>query len=79
MNGSNIGLGKNCTVAVCSYCSKNVSVVGMEEAALMSHMKSKKHVERSPSDQCIKSLMPLTPAPQLIILKISLFGVLSFQ
>ena len=50
----------------------------MEEAALTSHMKGKKHVERSPSDQCIKSLMPLTPLP-LIILKTILSGVWSFQ
>ena len=51
----------------------------MEKAALMSHMKSKKHVESSLSDQCIKSLMPQTLVPPLIILKISLSGVLSFQ
>ena len=44
----------------------------MEEAALTSHMKDKKHVDRSPSDQYIKSLMPPTPAPPLIISKISL-------
>ena len=35
----------------------------MREAALTSHMKEKNHVERSPSDQCIKSMMP--PAPEL--------------
>ena len=44
----------------------------MEEAALTSHMKDKKHVDRSPSNQYIKSLMPPTPAPPLIISKISL-------
>ena len=44
------------TVAICNYCSKDVSVANMEEAALKSHMKGKKDVERSPSDQCIKSL-----------------------
>ena len=44
----------------------------MEETALTSHMKDKKHVDRSPSDQYIKSLMPPTPAPPLIISKISL-------
>ena len=75
MNGSNIWLGKKWHVAICNYCSKDVSVANMEEAALTSHMKGKKHVERSPSDQCIKSLMPPTPAPPLIILKISLSGV----
>ena len=42
----------------------------MEEAALTSHTKGKKHVERSPSEQCIKSLTPPTPAPPLIILKL---------
>ena len=72
MNGSSIGLGKNDNVAICNYYSKDVSVANMEEVALMSYMKGKKHVERSPSDQCIKSLMPPTPALPLIILKISL-------
>ena len=47
----------------------------MEEAALTSLIEDKKHVEGSPSDQCIKSLMPPTPALPLIILKISLSGV----
>ena len=51
----------------------------MEEAALTSRIEGKKHVERPPSDQCIKSLMPPTPAPLLIILKISLLGLSSFQ
>ena len=51
----------------------------MEEAASTSHMKDRKHVDRSPSDQYIKSLMPPTPALPLIILKISLSGVWSFQ
>ena len=51
----------------------------MKEAALTSHMKGKKHEERSPSHHCIKSLMPQTPAPPLIILKIRLPGVWSFQ
>ena len=67
MNGSSIGLGKkNDTVAICSYCCKDVSVPSMEEAALISHMKGKKCVERSLSDQCIKSLMSSTPASPLI-------------
>ena len=52
---------KNDTVAICNYCSKDASVANMEEVALKSHMKGKKHVERSPSDQCIKSLMLPTP------------------
>ena len=52
-------------VAICSYCSKDVSVANMEEAVLMSHIKGKKHIERSPADQCIKLLM-LTPALPLI-------------
>ena len=47
----------NDTIAICNYCSKDVSVANMEEAALMSHMKGKKHVERSHSDQCMKSLI----------------------
>ena len=47
MNGSSIGLGKKKKNAKCSYCSKNISVTNMEEAALTSHMKGKKHVERS--------------------------------
>ena len=51
----------------------------MEEAALTSHMKGKKHVERSPSDGCIKSLIPPIPALLLIILKISLSGVWGLQ
>ena len=43
----------------------------MEKVALTSHMKDKKQVDRSLSDQYIKSLMPQTPAPPLIIFKIS--------
>ena len=66
------------TLAICSYC-KDFSVAIMQEAALMSHIKGKKDIERSPSEQCIKSLMPPTPAPPLIILKISFSGVRSFQ
>ena len=79
MNGSSNGLGKNDTVAIYSCCSKDVSVSNMEKTALTSHMKGKKFVERSPSDQCIKSLMLPTPAPPLMILKITLSGVWSFQ
>ena len=37
MNGSSIGLGKSNTVAVCSYCSKDVSFVNVEETVLTSH------------------------------------------
>ena len=80
INGSSIGFrGENDTVAICNYFSKDVIVANMEEAALTSHMKDKKHVERYHSDQCIESLMAPTPAPHLIILKISLSRVLSFQ
>ena len=79
MNGPSIGLRKNDIVAICSYISKDVSVDNMEEAVLTSHMKGKRHLERSPSNQCIKSLMPPTPAPPLIILKISLSEVWSLQ
>ena len=79
MNGSSIGLGKNDTVAICNYCSKDVSVANIEKVALMSNVKDKKHVDRSLSDQYIKSLMPQTPAPPLIIFKISLSGVWCFQ
>ena len=78
MNGSNIGLGKNGTVAICNSCSKDVSIANMEDDALTSHMKCEKHIERSPN-QCIKSLRPLMPAPPLIILKISLSGGWSYQ
>ena len=67
------------TLAICDYCSKDVSVNNMKEAALTSHMKSKKHVERSPSNQCIKSLMPPTSSPPLILLKISLSGVWNLE
>ena len=42
---------KNDTVASSNYCSKDISVASIEEAALTSHMKGKKHVERSPFDQ----------------------------
>ena len=70
---------KNGTVAIVNYCSKDVSVANMEKATLTSHVKDKKHVERSPSDQCIKSLMPPTVVPPLIILKITLSGVRSVQ
>ena len=79
MNSSGFGLGKKMKLAICNYCSKDVSIANLEEAALTKHIKGKKHVERSPSDQCIKSLMPPTPAPPLIILKNSLSGVWSFQ
>ena len=58
---------------------KDFGVANMEEAALTLHMKGKKHVKRSLSDQCIKSLMSPTPVPPLIIMKICLSGVLSFQ
>ena len=70
MNSSSIGLGKNDTVSICSYHSKDNSVTYTEEAALTSDMKDKKYAERSPSDQCIKSFMPPTPGPPLIILKL---------
>ena len=64
MNVSIIGLGKKFdTAAICNYCSKDVSVATMEEAALTSCMKGKKRIEWSPSDECIKSLMPPIPAP----------------
>ena len=33
----------NVTVAICKYCSKDVSVANIEEAALTSHIKGKKH------------------------------------
>ena len=79
MNGLSIGLGTKWHCCKCKYCSKDLSVANMEEADLTSHMKGEKHVERSPSEQCIKSLMPPTSAPPLIILKISLSGVWSFQ
>ena len=61
-----------------NYCNY-ISVANMEKAVLTSHMKGKKHLERSPSDKCIKSFMPPTPAPPSIILKISLSGGWSFQ
>ena len=49
----------NNTVAICNFCCKDVSVASMGEAALTSHMKGKKHVERSPSDHCIKEATKL--------------------
>ena len=76
--GSTIRFMKNITVAICNYCPKDVSVANMEEAALMSYIKGKKHVERFPCDQCIKLFMPSTPASPLIILKTSLSRVWSF-
>ena len=62
------------TLAICNYCYKDVSVANMVEAALKSHMKGKKHVERSPSDQCIRSLnywhlLPLWSFWKLVCLK----------
>ena len=51
------------TVTLWNFWSKDVSVSNMEEAALTENMKGKNHVERSPSYQCIKPLMPPTPAP----------------
>ena len=59
-------------MALLQYAIIDVSVANTEEAALTSHMKGKKHVERSPFDQCIKSLITPTPAPTLITLQISL-------
>ena len=71
---------KNDTVAICNYCSKDTDVANMvEKAALRSHIKGKMNVEMSPSGQCIKSLMPPVLASPLIIQKISLSGVWSFQ
>ena len=57
MNGSSIALGKkDDTVAICSYCSKDVSVANMKYATLTSRTHQKqKGVERSASKQCIKS------------------------
>ena len=51
----------------CQYgdCSKDISFANMGGAALTSHMKGKKHIERSPSDHSIKSLTQPTPAPIL--------------
>ena len=51
----------------------------MEEAVLTSPMKGIKHAEMSPSDGCIKPLVPPAPTPLLIILKIGLSGAWSFQ
>ena len=47
---------KKMTLAMCSYCSKDVSVAIMEQPALMSHKKGKKHVKRSPSDQVYQTI-----------------------
>ena len=79
MNGSSIELEKNDTVAICNYCFKDVSVADMEKAALMSHIRGKKHVEKSPFDQCIESIIPPTPVLPLIILKTGLSVDWSFQ
>ena len=56
MNALIIGLGKKMTLL------QYAIIANMGEAALTSHMKGKKHIERSPSDQRIKSLIPPTPA-----------------
>ena len=53
-------------------CNMQLLFADIEEAALTLHMKCQKHVERSPSDQFNKSLMPAASAPPLIILKNSL-------
>ena len=79
MNGSNIGLGKNDIFAICNYYSEDFSVANMEEVALTSHMKGKKHAERCPSDHCIQSLMSPIPGPLLTILEISLSWALNIQ
>ena len=56
-----------------------LSVTNMEEAVLTSPMKGIKHAKTSPSDWCIKPLVPPAPTPPLIILKIGLSGAWSFQ
>ena len=70
---------KNGIVALCNYCSKDVSFANMEEDALTSHIKGKNHVERSFSDQCIKLLRPPTPTPLMVMFKISFSGVWSLK
>ena len=67
--------GKNDTASICKHFSKDVSVTNMEQDALKSYMKGKKHINKSPFNQCDKSLMPPTTAIPLIILKTSLFGL----
>ena len=54
---------KNDSVAICNYCSKDVSVAIMEESALVPHKKSKKHVKRSPSDQVYQTIDTTTCSP----------------
>lgn len=57
----------NETVAKCIYCFSEINVSNMGEAALTSHMRSKKHTQRKPLEQTIKSyLSPLTSPPPII-------------
>ena len=66
---------KNYADAISNYCCKDVSVPNIESC----FNERQKACRKSPFDQCIKSLMPLTPAPTLIILKINFSDVWSFQ
>jgi len=48
---------KDDSTAKCSYCWKDISIGNMREAALTSHVKSKKHLERAPSGKIINSMI----------------------
>ena len=56
---------KDDATAKCNYCFKEINVSNMGEAALTSHMKSKKHLQRTPSQQNLKSFIspPTSPSP----------------
>ena len=44
--------GKVDTLAPCKWCIKDVEALKMVESALKSHMKGKKHINHTPSDNC---------------------------
>ena len=44
--------GKVDALARCKWCIKDVDVSNMGESALKSHMKGKKHIDHTPSDNC---------------------------
>ena len=46
---------KSDSLAHCKYCVKDIDVSNMGETAIKSHMKGKKHVQKSPPAQSSKS------------------------
>ena len=47
-----IAPGKADTLVRCKWCCKDVDISNMDESALKSHMKGKKHIYHTPSDNC---------------------------